>query len=189
MGYLKRQILTEVTQEIKKCNISKCNKPSTPDIISSLKSHIQTLEIEINFLRSELQEKNALVKFTVTSHMLHENVHVPYKKNVETNPRLSPSKIIGATEFCSSGQVSNSDDIIDFHINYPQIPTKDAKSKDQDNSLKHDVPSGTNTFSATDETKNNTKANVQQQDISKKNHLQGGKSGINRKSLITNDIT
>ena len=57
LGYLKRQILTEVTQEIKKCNISKCNKPSTPDIISSLKSHIQTLEIEINFLRSELQEK------------------------------------------------------------------------------------------------------------------------------------
>ena len=49
--------------------------------------------------------------------MLHENAHVPYK-NVETNPRIKPSKIIGATEFCSSGQVSNSDDVIDFHINY-----------------------------------------------------------------------
>ena len=49
--------------------------------------------------------------------MLHENVHVPYK-NVETNPRISPSKIIDTTEFCSSGQVSNSDDVIDFHINY-----------------------------------------------------------------------
>ena len=60
--------------------------------------------------------------------MLHENVHVPYK-NVETNPRISPSKIIGATEFCSSGQVSNSGDVTDFHINYEQIPTKDAKSK------------------------------------------------------------
>ena len=121
--------------------------------------------------------------------MLHENVHVPYKKNVETNPRISQSKIIGVTEFCSSGQVSNSDGVIDFHINYQQIPTKDAKSKDQANSLKHDVPSGTNTFSATDETKNNTKVNVQQEDISKKNHLQDGKSGINRKSLISNDIT
>ena len=86
--------------------------------------------------------------------MLHENVHIPYK-NVETNPRISLSKIIGATEFCSSQQVSNSDDVTDFHKNYEQVPTKNAKSKDQANSLKHDVPSETNTFSVTDETKNN----------------------------------
>ena len=57
LDYLKRQILTEVTQEIKTCNISKCNTTSTPDIISSLKSHIQTLESEANFLRSKLKEK------------------------------------------------------------------------------------------------------------------------------------
>ena len=44
LDYLKRQILTEVTQEIKKCNTSKCNTPSTPDNIFSLKSHIQLLE-------------------------------------------------------------------------------------------------------------------------------------------------
>ena len=94
---------------------------------------MQSLESEINFLRSELQEKNTLVKSLVTSHMLHENVHVPYK-NVETNPCISPSKIIGATEFCSSGQVSNSDDVTDFHINYEQIATKDAKTK-------HELPS------------------------------------------------
>ena len=49
--------------------------------------------------------------------MLHENVHVPYK-NIETNPRIKPSKVIGATEFCSSRQVSNSDDVIDLNINY-----------------------------------------------------------------------
>ena len=55
LDYLKRQTLTEVTQEIKKCNISKCNTSSTPDIISSLKSYIQTLESEINFIRRELQ--------------------------------------------------------------------------------------------------------------------------------------
>ena len=147
MDHLKRQILTKVSTEIKKCNISKCNTTSTSDIISSLKSHIQTLESEINFRRCELQEINALVKSLVTSYIFHENVHVPYK-NVETNPRISPSKIIGTTEFCSSGQISNSDDVTDFHINYEQIPTKDAKSK-------HDVPSETNTFSVTDETKNN----------------------------------
>ena len=139
LDYLKCQILTEVSQEINKCNISKCNKSSTPS-----KSHTQTIESEINFLRSEMQGKNALIKSLVTSHMLHENVHVPYK-NVKTNPPISPSKIIGAAEFCSPDQVSNSDDVIDFHINYEQIPTNDAKSK-------HDVPSGTNTFSVTDET-------------------------------------
>ena len=49
--------------------------------------------------------------------MLHESFHAPYK-NVQTNPRIKPSKIIGATEFCWSGQVSNSDDVIYFHMNY-----------------------------------------------------------------------
>ena len=102
--------------------------------------------------------------------MLHENLHVPYK-NVETNPRISPAEIIGATEFCSSGQVSNSDDVTDFHIHYDVIPTKDAKSK-------HDIPSENIAFSVTDETKKNKikkyliKVNIQQEDISQKNHLQ-----------------
>ena len=58
LDYLKSQFLTEVTQEIKKCNISKCNTSSTPDIMRSLKYHMQALESEINFQRSELQEKN-----------------------------------------------------------------------------------------------------------------------------------
>ena len=64
-----------------------------------------------------MQGKDALVKSLVTSHMFHENVHVPYK-NVKTNRRISPRKIIGTTEFCSSGQVSNRDDLTDFHINH-----------------------------------------------------------------------
>ena len=128
-----------------------------------------------------MQEKDALVKSLVTSHMSNENVHVPYK-NVETNPRISPSKIIVTTEFCSSGQVSSSDDVTDFHVNYDQTPTKDVKSK-------HDVPSETNSFSVTDEAKNNANINIQQEDISQKNHLQDGKRGINRKLLSSNDIT
>ena len=104
--HLKRQILTEVTQEIKiKCNISKCNTSSTPDIIHSLKFYIQTLERKINFLRSELREKTALVMSLVTSYMLYGNVHVPYE-NVHTNPHISSSKIIGPAKFFSSSQVS-----------------------------------------------------------------------------------
>ena len=62
--------------------------------------------------------------------MLHENVHVPYK-NVETNPRISPSKVIDTTEFYSSVRVSNSDDAIDFHINYfihPQLMRLSTKA-------------------------------------------------------------
>ena len=54
---------------------------------------------------------------------------------------------------------------------------------------KHDVPSETNSFSVTDETKNNTNVNVQQEDISQKNHLQDGKRGINRKLPSSNNIT
>ena len=62
--------------------------------------------------------------------MSHENVHVPYK-NVETNPRISPSKVIDTTEFYSSVRVSNSDDAIDFHINYfihPQLMRLSTKT-------------------------------------------------------------
>ena len=138
MDHLKCQILKKVTTEIKECNISKCNTTSTSDIISSLKSHIQTLESEINFRRCELQEINALVKSLVTSYIFHENVHVPYK-NVQTNPRISPRKIIGTTDFCSSDQFSNRDGVIDFHINYEQVPVKDAKSNHQANTIKHDI--------------------------------------------------
>ena len=47
LDYLKRQILTEVTREIKKCYISKCNTSSTDDIISSLKCHIQHLRVKL----------------------------------------------------------------------------------------------------------------------------------------------
>ena len=53
LDYIKRQILAEVIQEIKRYNTSKGNTSSTPDIISTLKSHIQTFASEINFLRSE----------------------------------------------------------------------------------------------------------------------------------------
>ena len=52
----------------------------------------------------------------------------------------------------------------------------------------HDGQSETNTFSVTDETKNK-KLNIQQENISKKNHSQDGKSGVNSKRLISNHNT
>ena len=54
---------------------------------------------------------------------------------------------------------------------------------------KHNVPSETNTISATDETKNIIKVKIQQEDISQKNHLQDAKRGMNRKRLSSSDIT
>ena len=57
LDHLKHQIFTEAIQEIKKCSISKCNTSSTPNVICSLKSQIETLESEVNFLRSELHRK------------------------------------------------------------------------------------------------------------------------------------
>ena len=45
--YLKRQILREVTQEIKKCKISKCNTSSTPYIISSLNLIYKHLRVKL----------------------------------------------------------------------------------------------------------------------------------------------
>ena len=47
LHYLKRQILTEVTQEIKKGKISKCNTSSTPDIISSLNLTYKHLRVKL----------------------------------------------------------------------------------------------------------------------------------------------
>ena len=45
-------------------------------------------------------------------------------------------------------------------------------------------------YLVTDETKNNNKkVNIQQEDISKNNHVQDGRCGINNKSLISNDTT
>ena len=60
-------------------------------------------------------------------------------------------KMIVTTKFCSSGNVSERDDVI-----YEQVPTK---SKDQADSL--------NAFSVIDDSRNNNKkVNVQQGDIS-----------------------
>ena len=131
--------------------------------------------------------KKCLGKISGTSQIFNGNFHVPYKY-VETSPSIRSRKIIGNTQFYLSCHVSDGDGVIGFHINYEQVPNKDAKLKDQANSLKHDGQSETNTFSVTDETKNK-KVNIQQEDISKKNHPQDDKSGINSKSLISNHNT
>ena len=70
-----------------------------------------------------------MVKSLVTSQFFNGKVHVSYK-NVETNPRISSMKIISNTQFCLSGRISDRNVVIGFHLNYAQVPIKDAKSKD-----------------------------------------------------------
>ena len=72
--------------------------------------------LSVKLISYEANYKKIIFGKISGKHMLHENVLVPYK-NVETIPRIRPSKIIGTTKVYSSGQVSNSDDVIDFHIN------------------------------------------------------------------------
>ena len=65
LDHLKKQIITEVTEEYKHCN-----KPVVlSGTIPSLKSQIQSLETEVQFLREELNEKMFLVKSLVTAHV------------------------------------------------------------------------------------------------------------------------
>ena len=49
------------------------------DIRFFSKTYLQRLENEISYLRSELQEKNALVKSVVNSNIFNKNVHVSYE--------------------------------------------------------------------------------------------------------------
>ena len=65
LDHLKKQIITEVTEEVKHCN-----KPvDLSGTIPLLKSQIQSLESEVQFLREELKENFFLVKSLVTAHV------------------------------------------------------------------------------------------------------------------------
>ena len=61
---LKREILTLLRKLKKKIHISKFSTSSTPDILCFLIYNAQTLESEINFLKSELQEKEWLYRIS-----------------------------------------------------------------------------------------------------------------------------
>ena len=65
LDHLKKQTITEVTEEVKRCY-----KPvDLSGTIPLLKSQIQSLESEVQFLREELKEKIFLVKSLTTAHV------------------------------------------------------------------------------------------------------------------------
>ena len=68
LKHLKFQILTEIKNDLDKnnTNIKKIEiqspRNSGYDLIRELRSHIQTLQSEVHFLREELKEKSALLR-------------------------------------------------------------------------------------------------------------------------------
>ena len=68
LKYLKFQILTEIKNDLNKNNTNiKKNGIQSPqnsdyDLIRELRSHIQTLQSEVHFLREELKEKSVLLR-------------------------------------------------------------------------------------------------------------------------------
>ena len=83
----KKQIITEVTEEVKHCN-----KPvDLSGTIPLLKSQIQSLKSEVQFFREELKEKNFFVKSLVTAHVTLSEVLV--NKNYKKSTAESYNKI------------------------------------------------------------------------------------------------
>ena len=67
LDHLRSKILKEVTHKFEEqLNLTKFNRPSISETIGLLKSHIETLESEVYFLRDELREKNVIIKSLMT---------------------------------------------------------------------------------------------------------------------------
>ena len=72
---MKNQIINEISKE--NCENKLKNKAAgTYDVVSALRSQIETLESEIYFLRGEIKEKNTLIKSLITPY----TPHAEYKK-------------------------------------------------------------------------------------------------------------
>ena len=70
LTHLKNRIIKEISKE--NCeNKLKNNAECTYDVISALRSQIETLESEIYFLRGEIKEKNTLIKSFITPYTPH----------------------------------------------------------------------------------------------------------------------
>ena len=95
LNHLRRQILKEVTQNVdKKINSHKLDKTNTSDTTALLKTHIQTLVSEIYFLRSELHEKNVIIKSLIALNSIPNTTskQVFSQPPINTYPNLNNDK-------------------------------------------------------------------------------------------------
>ena len=119
LNHLRRQILRELTQKFdEKINSNLGRTTNTPDTIALLKSHIQTLESEIYFLRSELQEKNVIIKSLIT---------------LNSRPNLPSTQILSEPPTNTYPNLNNDKkskgSLIDFEVNDRHIVQKDENQR------------------------------------------------------------
>ena len=126
LKHLKLQILTEIKNDLDKDNTNiKKNGIQSPrnneyDLIRELRSHIQTLQSEVHFLREELKEKSVLLRSLIitsnnqrnkSSEKIPENPvpNFPSKDNSNNIKEQVPPKKDGITDFCIDGTAIKSD--------------------------------------------------------------------------------
>ena len=84
--HLKNQIIYEISKENSE-NKLKNKAACIYDVISALRSQIETLESEIYFLQGEIKEKNTLIKSLITAYASHAEHLI---KNKETPTKIFP---------------------------------------------------------------------------------------------------
>ena len=94
LNHLRRQILKEVTQNVdEKIKSHKLDKTNTSGTTALLKTHIQTLVSKIYFLRSELQEKNVIIKSLIALNTKPNNSKQVFSEpSINTYPNLNNDK-------------------------------------------------------------------------------------------------
>lgn len=127
LNHLRRQILKEVTQNVdEKINSHKLDKTNTSDTTALLKTHIQTLENEIYFLRSELQEKSVIIKslIALNSKSNTTSKQVFSEPPINTYPNLNNDK-----NSKSLLNVPGKESSIDFQVKESDTSVSDKQSK------------------------------------------------------------
>ena len=111
--HLRSKILKEVTHKFEEqLNLTKFNRPSISEPIGLLKSHIETLESEVYFLRDELREKNVIIKSLMTS------VFWSSKTSQHTKPPNDAYSNLGNKKNNKSvlNEPPEKDPTVDFHV-------------------------------------------------------------------------
>ena len=133
LKHLKFQILTEIKNDLNKNNTSiKKNGIQSPqnsdyDLIRELRSHIQTLQSEVHFLREELKEKSVLLRsLIITSNNQRNKSSEKSPENLVPN---FPSKENG--NFIKEHVPPIKDDITDFCIDGTAIKSDNTEKEKQ----------------------------------------------------------
>ena len=120
LTHLKNPIIKEISKE--NCeNKLKNNANFTYNVLSALRSQIETLESEIYFLRGETKEKNTLIKSLITPYTPHaEHTKQPINKE-QRNTSKASSSIQPKENFANSKETS----VTDKNVTSKQIPATD----------------------------------------------------------------